>query len=108
MKGNKNICGVYKITNPVGEIYVGSSKDIINRIRSHKNFQPSSSKINKSLSLYKYENHFFEILEECEFNELLLRERYYILIFDSVNKGLNSHAIHNTKGKEKNINRCFN
>ena len=74
------ICGIYKITNPVGESYIGSSKDIKQRIAFHKS-SPYCTKLKNSHTKYGVENHKVEIILECEYSELLLNEKYYINIY---------------------------
>lgn len=82
------ICGVYKITNPVGKVYIGSSKDIKNRWSSYK--KCVQSRIKKSFDQYRLENHIFEIIEECKIDELKCRERYWQDFYDVLSdNGLN-------------------
>lgn len=74
----EKMCGVYKITNPVGRIYVGSSKDIKGRYHCHK----SSSKKDKailydSIREFGLGNHVFEVIELCNTDDLFERERYW-------------------------------
>lgn len=56
--------GVYKITNPVGQIYIGSSKEIDKRIKSHKT-RNDMTKIGKSIINYGYHNHKIEVVSLC-------------------------------------------
>lgn len=82
------ICGVYKITNPIGCIYIGSSSHIKNRWSAYKKCQ--QSRIQESFKKYTLENHVFEIIEECEFDELKCRERYWQDFYDVLgDNGLN-------------------
>jgi|694.fasta_scaffold09776_6 group I intron endonuclease len=70
--------GVYKITSPLGKIYIGSSNDIGNRFRSYHNLKcKSQRKLYNSLKKYGVDSHLFEIVEECEVEVLLERELYY-------------------------------
>lgn len=69
------VCGVYKITNPIGQVYIGSSRDIKNRWSSYKKCM--QLKIKNSFDNYGLENHTFEIIENCEIDELKCRERYW-------------------------------
>lgn len=85
------ICGIYKITNPSGKIYIGESQDISLRtyyysiVSCHK-----QRKLYNSLKKHGWENHIFEIIEECEFDDLLCRERYWQDFYDVLGKnGLN-------------------
>lgn len=68
--------GIYKITNPIGQIYIGQSKDIEKRFKQHKN-EFMMTKLKFSFLSYGYENHSFEVVEECEKSELNNRERYW-------------------------------
>ncbi len=79
------ICGVYKITNPKGECYIGQSFDIIKRFENHKKYLSSNAHLSLSLKKYGAENHTFEILEECIPVNLYERENYYISIYKESN-----------------------
>lgn len=84
--------GVYKITNPKGCIYIGSSKEIEVRFSRYKKLTcKTQPKLYNSFVKYGVENHTFEILEECNFNDLYKKEHYYGLLFNSLDrdKGLN-------------------
>lgn len=83
--------GIYKITNPKNEIYIGKSKNIEFRFRSYKKLQHCKQQIKLYNSLKKYgpENHVFKILEECNIEQLDKREIYWIKIFNSIKIGLN-------------------
>lgn len=93
-KCDKGKCGIYKIINTInGKIYVGKSKNIYNRIVGHRNCLRNKSKdenIHLINAWYKYgEDAFiYEVIEELEFNEDLLRERedYWIVKLDATNK----------------------
>ena len=84
--------GIYKIISPSGKIYIGLSKDIEGRWRGYsvnKKTAPHQRKLYYSFKKYGIENHKFEILEECKFEELNEKEIYYIKKYNSVEKGLN-------------------
>jgi group I intron endonuclease len=82
--------GIYKITNPKGKIYIGQSININRRWNEYKTLQCSQSKkIYNSLIKYGYENHIFEVLEECFIENINDREEYYILLYNSHIDGLN-------------------
>ena len=85
------ICGIYKYTSPSGKIYIGSSKNIFKRITHYKSEScKNQTKLYNSFKKYGYENHLFEIIEECNFEDLYLRERYYSEVFNVLGeKGLN-------------------
>lgn len=78
--------GVYKITCKVNsKVYVGSSKNLNQRIKAHK-WQLNSgthpnSKLQNSVNAHGIDNFVFEILEVCEdnsANHLVSREQYWI------------------------------
>lgn len=83
--------GIYKITNPKGKVYIGQSIDIKNRWnKGHKYNVGSGLKLKNSLNKYGFENHIFEIIEECNINQLSTKETYWINFYDTYKKGLNS------------------
>jgi group I intron endonuclease len=82
--------GIYKITNPKNEIYVGQSTDIFNRwISIRSRLGKNQRKLNDSLLKYGLINHKFEIINECEESDLNYFEKYYIKLYDSIKCGLN-------------------
>ncbi len=82
--------GIYKITSPSKKIYIGQSIDIERRFKEYKKLQCSQSlKLYNSLKKHGYENHIFEILEECSKHQLNKKEENYILSFNSHIDGLN-------------------
>jgi group I intron endonuclease len=83
--------GIYKITNPKGKIYIGQSKNINNRFDSYKKLYHCSQqrKLYNSLKKYGPENHKFEIIKECNIQDLNKFEIEYILYYNTVNDGLN-------------------
>jgi group I intron endonuclease len=82
--------GIYKITSPSKKIYVGQSIDIERRFKEYKKLQCNQSlKLYNSLKKHGYENHIFEILEECSKPQLNEKEENYILSFNSHIDGLN-------------------
>lgn len=84
---DKGKCGIYKIINTVNnKIYVGKAIDIYKRMLNHRtNLRRKSKDENRYLinAWYKYgEDAFvYEIIEELEINENLLKERedYWIV-----------------------------
>lgn len=80
------ICGIYKITNPNGAVYIGQSRNIQYRFISYKGLRcKTQTRIYNSLNKYGVESHVFEVLQECCDNELNELEIYYIKLFDSFN-----------------------
>jgi group I intron endonuclease len=89
--------GIYKITSPNGEIYIGQSINIEKRWKTYY-WQFSTKRLKAQIKLYLsfkeygYENHIFEIVEEMLGStrlERLHKEKYYKILYDSVNNGLN-------------------
>jgi len=86
------ICGIYRINSPTHKIYVGQSKNIMERMRQYKTgWSKGQILLHRSICKYGWENHKFEIVCECEENELNDLEIFYIKKFDSFNNknGLN-------------------
>lgn len=87
--------GIYKITSPSGKIYIGKSIDVKKRIEYYKRGHcKSQTKLYRSLVKYGYDNHKFEIIEECLEVEIDEREIFWISFFDCFNTkhGLNLQA----------------
>ena len=83
--------GVYKIVNPNGRVYVGSSKNIEKRWELYKKLKcKSQRRLYNSFIKYGIENHKFSILIECCVNEMLEYEHLYGLHYNVLGrKGLN-------------------
>lgn len=77
----KGKCGIYKITIE-RYTYIGSSNNIANRLRSHRNSLLGKCHHNHTMqncfNKYGLEALMFEIIEECEESALLQREAYYM------------------------------
>lgn len=93
--------GIYKITSPTGRIYIGEAKNLKNRCSYYLNPQRIKRQraIYNSLIKYLPENHSIEIVELCEIDILLERERYYQEFYNSVENGLNCFLT-STKSKK--------
>ena len=89
----KKIIGIYKITSPSGKIYIGQSKHCLYRWKYHysKLHCKRQRHLYNSLLKYGFNEHQFEILEECIVEELNNKEIYWIQYYNSTNKtiGLN-------------------
>jgi group I intron endonuclease len=78
--GNRKekIIGIYKITSPTGKVYIGQSLDIKKRISTYKSSMGHQQpKIHRSFKKYGFDNHVFEIIEECSLGLLDERETFY-------------------------------
>jgi len=70
--------GIYKITSPTNKVYVGQSIDIEKRWKKYRDWiNHNQPKIFRSMKKYGIENHIFEIIEECNVDELDKRELYW-------------------------------
>ena len=83
--------GIYKITSPTKKVYIGQSVDIKNRLSKYKKLKcKAQPAIYNSLLKYGFDKHKFEILCECNIEELNDKERYYQDAFSATGKnGLN-------------------
>lgn len=84
--------GIYKITSPSNRIYIGQSVNIEKRFISYKRMyvkNQKQTKLYRSFLKYGFENHSFEVVEECEIINLNESERYWQEYFDCLNIGLN-------------------
>lgn len=70
--------GIYKITSPSWKIYIGETINFQKRFLRYKGLQCKKQyKLYNSFLKYGVENHIFEIIEECEVDDLKCRERYW-------------------------------
>jgi len=73
--------GIYKIVNPKGKIYIGQSVNIESRKRIYFYFNSYKNSIGpiltNSFKKYGFEQHIFEIIEECSIEYLNERETYW-------------------------------
>ena len=79
----KKISGIYKITNTItGDFYIGSSKNVKRRWRSHKNPSTwnrySNNPMYQDMQKYGVDKFAFEILEEVEEGSLKETEQQFI------------------------------
>lgn len=85
--------GIYKITSPIGRVYVGQSKNIKKRIADHSWNRPLNLNRKLDLSIHTYGRtlHIIEIIEECRIEDLNERERFWQEYYDCASEyGLNS------------------
>ncbi len=74
----KGTVGIYKITSPSGRIYIGQSSCIAKRWYHYKMLDcKKQPKLHHSFKKYSVEEHEFEVLEMCLFEDLNVRERYW-------------------------------
>lgn len=103
---NTILIGIYKITSPIGKVYIGLSINIYLRWKQHKSLSKYDSQylLNRSLKKYGVENHIFEIVHVLEFydkDELNFLEAYYGKLFNVTDKryGLNIRDCGGNNGK---------
>jgi len=85
------IC-VYKITNPKGKIYVGSTINWASRLRQYNLLKCKSQiKLYNSLKKYGPKSHLFEVITECSITEMRSMEATYGHFYNVLDKvsGLN-------------------
>jgi group I intron endonuclease len=85
-------CGIYKVTSPTGQIYIGQSTNIEQRFEHYKRYSSchKQRRFYDSLHLHGAKAHTFEIVEECAKADLDARERYWQDHFDATGEnGLN-------------------
>lgn len=84
--------GIYKITNPEGQIYVGQSLNINKRFTDYKGHHCKGQlMLYYSLKKYGWFHHIFEVIEECSKDQLNEKEQYWIKYHDCILKGLNQN-----------------
>ena len=83
--------GIYKITSPTKKVYIGQSTNIRKRYSAYKTIScKGQTAIYRSLLKYGIDKHKFEVLCECNVEELNDKERYYQDVFNVMDKnGLN-------------------
>jgi group I intron endonuclease len=83
--------GIYKITSPSGKIYIGQSVHIQNRFTAYRRLANCSEqpKLLRSFLKYGVGNHIFEVIEECQLEDLNTRERHWQEFYHTVQNGLN-------------------
>lgn len=95
--------GIYKITSPIGKVYIGQSKKIEQRFKYYKTLNcKSQHKLYNSLKKYGVDKHKFEVIIECEAGELNEFERYYQDVYSVIGRGGLNITLVNTK-TEKGI-----
>jgi group I intron endonuclease len=94
MQKKIKIIGIYKITSPTGKYYIGQSTDVIGRKNKYSTLKcKSQPKIYRSLMKYGWDNHIFDIIEECDIEQLDDLEFKWKLFYNSVDEGLNCHYV---------------
>ena len=82
---------IYKITSSKNRVYIGQTVNFKVRFNQYKRLDcKNQRKLYNSLLKHGVEKHKFEIICECDVNDLNDKERYYQDLYNSTNKfGLN-------------------
>lgn len=94
---DKTKMGIYKITNSqTGECYIGQAVDIYKRWNQHCKAglgidTPPGNKLYKAMQEHGLQNFTFEILLECNRDELNEKEKYFISLYQADTYGYNSN-----------------
>ena len=100
---DKTKMGIYKITNSqTGECYIGQAVDIYKRWNQHCKAglgidTPPGNKLYKAMQEYGLQNFTFEVLLECNRDELNEKEKYFISLYQADTYGYNSNIGVNKK-----------
>lgn len=93
---SSNISGIYcAIHRDSGMCYIGSSVDIRKRISSHINSfkYGSRARFHVAMESLGFQSFDWEILEHCDSEKLLEREKFYIALFNSASSnGFNTRS----------------
>lgn len=94
--------GIYKITNTItGKIYIGSSINVDYRIKQHFKCLRGNyhRNIHLQLSFNKYNESSFvwDLICECDKNELLKKETEYILKYKSFDRKIGYNILINAE-----------
>ena len=100
---DKTKMGIYKITNiETNECYIGQAVDIYKRWNQHCKAglgidTPPGNKLYKAMMDYGLQNFAFEILLECNRDELNEKEKYFISLYQADTYGYNGNIGVNKK-----------
>lgn len=89
------VCGIYKITSPVGRVYIGQSVDCWKRAAAYRRGESQVQiRLHRSILKYGWAAHVFEIIHVCPREGLNDLEKEAIKKFDSFDTahGLNLKA----------------
>ena len=76
--------GIYGVFSPTGNIYVGQSINVINRLNSYKKCNSHNKFLNASLRKHSINSHSFVVLKECSIEDLNKWERFFQDFYDNV------------------------
>lgn len=87
-----NICGIYKITSPIGRVYIGQTNKLQRRFKRYRGLDcKGQTRLYRSFEKHGVENHTFEIIKYCCEEDLNFWEDFYVRGFKTFNSedGLN-------------------
>lgn len=93
--GKTDVCGIYKITNQeTGECYIGQAVDVRRRWMDHCKAglgidTPQGNQLYAAMLEYGLDSFSFELLLECESDQLNEKEKYFIELYNSDAIGYN-------------------
>lgn len=91
---------IYKITSPTNRIYIGQTISLKKRLSAYKrNDCKGQKRLFNSFNVYGFDNHKFEIIEECDVELLNERERYYQDFYNVLSKNGMNCKLTNTNEK---------
>ena len=96
--GTEVVTGVYKITNiQTDECYIGQAVNIRERFLQHCKCglgidTPQKNKLYEAMLKYGLDQFTFEVLQECEAEDLNVLEKFYIQTYLSCDYGYNSNT----------------
>jgi len=100
-----NVGYIYRITNPVGKIYIGKTTRLNDRISYYRNNQGLDQKIiSRSIAKYGWDKHSFEIIATAPSDQLNELEQKYIQEYNSFHYE-NENGMNLTKGGEGTFGR---
>lgn len=102
-------CGIYKITSPSGKIYIGQSANLQLRFYYYTMMKcKSQTKLYHSFKKYGFKSHIFEVIHECDPEDLNTLEKYYIDLFQTFNSrhGLNLRDGGGNNGRHSDVTRA--
>jgi hypothetical protein len=99
----EEISAIYKITNPIGEIYIGQTTDWKKRFKSYSKLHCHTQKLlYRSIKRHEWKNHKIELLEYCTSNLADEKEILYIEKYKSYYKN-NQNGLNLTRGGKYTI-----
>lgn len=100
----KKIIGIYKITSPTKRVYIGQSDDIFRRFSSYKNLQcKTQPKLYNSFRKHGVDKHVFEIVCECDIENLDSYERYYQELYNCISSKHGLNCVLKETGKLRRV-----